>query len=61
LNAQLGRSWSELLIESQKVLAIFWLDATARTYETIKFDRIFHGKNLILAVYKVLMKEGAWC
>jgi hypothetical protein len=44
-----------------RVLAIFWLDATARTYETINFDRFFQAKNLILAVYKVLMTEGTWC
>jgi hypothetical protein len=44
-----------------RVVAIIWLDATARTYGTINFDRISQAKVLILAVYKVLMKEGTWC
>ena len=42
-------------------LAIFWLDATALTYETINFDRFSQAESLILAVYRVLMTEGARC
>jgi hypothetical protein len=30
------------------VLAIVWLDAAARTYETINFDQFSQPKNLIL-------------